>query len=63
MINYWGGNVSLICPYCEHYVSFPTPEELSQHIKDMNHIRDNYIESLVLLQKLANELGNKTGEV
>ena len=60
MTNYWNGKVALICPYCEHYVAFSTPEELSAHIREKNHIRDNYIESLVLLQKLAK--GGKRNE-
>ncbi len=59
MTNHWNGNVVLVCHYCEGYVSFPTPEALSQHIKEKNHIRDTYIEQLVLLQKLTNELAGQ----
>jgi hypothetical protein len=43
-----------ICIYCDNHPIFPTQEALSTHIIESNHIRDNYIESLALLQKLAN---------
>jgi len=31
--SYWNGKVALICSYCREYHSFPSVEELKEHIK------------------------------